>query len=167
MVRRSETTNWKCRAYIQRRITVPTHVVLGFMRRKVKQYVPPPMRCARCQRFRHHVTKCHRKQWCVRCGEEHDLENCQVKDNPEQIICVNCKGQHSAAYRTCSKYLEVSQTLKVAVNEGLSYKDALVKVHREETPMTSTPRPPKFTAKTDKTDKCSTCLLYTSPSPRD
>jgi len=124
---------------------LPTHVVLGFIRRKVKPYVPLPLRCANCQRFGHHATKCHRKQRCVRCGEEHDLESCPTKENPDQINCVNCKGQHSAAYRKCTRYQEVSQMLKVAVHEKISYRDALQKVRSEAEsvePLTSTPLRP-------------------------
>ena len=40
---------------------------------------------------------------------------------------MNCKSQHSAAFRGCSKYQEVSKALKVSVVEKLSYRDALVK----------------------------------------
>jgi len=124
---------------------LPTHVILGFIRRKVKPYVPLPLRCANCQRFGHHATKCHRKQRCVRCGEEHDLESCPTKENPDQINCVNCKGQHSAAYRKCIRYQEVSQMLKVAVHDKISYRDALQKVRSEAEsvePLTSTPLRP-------------------------
>ena len=113
------------------------------MRRRVKPYVPLPLRCSKCQRFGHHAANCCRKQRCVRCGQEHDLDQCPTKDNSDQITCVNCNGQHSAAYRGCTKYKEVSQTLKVAVNEGLSYKDAITKVRsnaEDQRFTTSTPR---------------------------
>ena len=86
---------------------------------------------------------CSRKQRCIHCGQEHDLDQCPTKDNPDQITFVNCNGQHSAAYRGCTKYKEVSQTLKVAVNEGLSYKDAITKVRsnaENQRFTTSTPR---------------------------
>ena len=45
-----------------------------------------------------------------------------------QAVCANCKGQHSAAYKGCSKYQEVSKVLKVAAVDKVSYRDALMKV---------------------------------------
>ena len=65
---------------------------------------------------------------CVRCGQGHSWENCPVKDDLTQAVCVNCKGRHSAAYKGCSKYQEVSKVLKVAAVDQVSYRDALIKV---------------------------------------
>ena len=108
--------------------SLPPHVYLGFMRRQVKEYIPQPMRCTRCQAFGHREGNCRRQVRCVRCGNAHKMEDCPIKDKPEEAVCVNCKGRHSAAYKGCSKYQEVSQTLKVAVTQKVSYRDALVKV---------------------------------------
>jgi len=81
------------------------------------------------------------------------LDGCPIKDDPTKAICVNCKGSHSAAFRGCSKYQEVSKALKVSVVDKVSYRDPLVKVmsqtgvlHRTlggatgvQPPVTSTP----------------------------
>jgi len=107
---------------------LPDFVHIGFQRFKVKPFVPQPMRCMKCQRFGHIASKCRRQVRCVRCGEGHDLEGCPIKEDATKATCVNCGGAHSAAYRGCSKYAEVSQALKVSVNQKISYRDALVKV---------------------------------------
>ena len=52
----------------------------------------------------------------------------KVKDDLAQAVCVNCKGQHSAAFKGCSKYQEVSKALKVSVVDKVSYRDAVLKV---------------------------------------
>ena len=41
---------------------------------------------------------------------------------------MNCKGQHSATFKDCSKYQEVSKALKVSATQKESYSDALTKV---------------------------------------
>ena len=113
---------------------LPQFIYLGFMRRKVKPYIPPPMRCHKCQVFGHHADKCSRNVRCVRCGLGHALDSCPVKDNIAEAVCVNCKGRHSAAYKGCPKYKEVSETLKVSVTDKISYRDALIKVRQSVLP---------------------------------
>jgi len=102
--------------------------VSAFLRRKVKQYVPLPMRCNKCQSFGHQADHCKHQVKCVRCGQSHSFESCLVKDDVAQAVCANCKGNHSAAFRGCPKYQQVSETLKVAAVNKISYRDALVKV---------------------------------------
>ena len=107
---------------------LPQYVYLGCLRYKVKPYIPQPIRCTKCQTFGHVAANCRREVRCVRCGKGHPVDNCPIKDNLAQAVCVNCKGNHSAAFKGCSKYQQVSKALKVSVTEKLSYKDALLKV---------------------------------------
>lgn len=51
---------------------LPERVYLGYMSYMVRPYVPPPLRCFKCQRFGHVVAVCRGKQRCARCGGEHD-----------------------------------------------------------------------------------------------
>ena len=110
---------------------LPSHVTLGCLRHRVREYVPLPLRCLKCQGFGHHADRCTRGVRCVRCGQAHSLDNCPIKDNPERAVCVNCGGHHSAAYRGCSRYQQVSQVLKVATVNKISYRDALIKVRAD------------------------------------
>ena len=96
---------------------LPSHVVLGFIRCKVRPYIPSPLRCNNCQIFGHHAAQCKRQVRCVRCGENHNLTNCPIRDRPTEAVCVNCGDNHSAAYRGCCKYKEVSEILKVSVTK--------------------------------------------------
>jgi len=108
--------------------TLPDVVCIGFLRYRVRPYIPQPTRCTKCQGYGHIAAYCKRQARCVRCGKGHSLEECPAKDDVTRAVCVNCKGQHSAAFRGCSKYQEVSKALRVSVIEKLSYRDALVKV---------------------------------------
>ena len=107
---------------------LPDYVYVGCLRYKVKPYIPQPTRCAKCQGYGHIAAHCRRQARCVRCGEGHNVTDCPVKDDLTQAVCVNCKGQHSAAFKGCSKYQEVSKALKVSVTQKVSYRDALIKV---------------------------------------
>ncbi len=110
---------------------LPGLVYIGCLRYKVKPYIPQPIRCNKCQGYGHIAAYCKRQVRCVRCGKGHNLEDCPVKDNLAQAVCVNCKGQHSAAFKGCVKYQEVSQALKITVTDKVSYRDALLKVRSD------------------------------------
>jgi len=79
---------------------LPEFVYMGLLRYKVKHYTPQANRCHKCHDYGHIVANCKCQDHCVRCGEGHRLDDCSV-------VCVNCKGQHSAAFKGCTKYQEV------------------------------------------------------------
>jgi len=84
--------------------TLPEFVYIGFLRYKVKPYIPQPIRCNNCQTYGHIAALYKRQARCVRCGKAHGLNECPVKDDLTKAVCVNCKGEHSAAFKGCSKY---------------------------------------------------------------
>ena len=120
--------------------SLPEFVFIGFLRYKVKPYIPQPIRCNKCQGYGHIAAHCKRQVRCVRCGEGHGMDECPAKNDITKAVCVNCKGQHSAAFKGCSKYQEVSKALKISVVEKVSYRDALVKVKSGVLQRTSTDR---------------------------
>jgi len=90
-------------------------VSIGFLRFKVKPYIPQPIQCNKCQGYGHIAVNCRHQVRCVHCGKGHSLDACPIKDDPTKAISVNSNGPHSAAFRGCSKYQEVSNALKVSV----------------------------------------------------
>ena len=80
------------------RPSLPPQIFLCFQVFQVKQYIPSPARCYKCQRYGHAAYHCRFKERCVRCGEPHIFEQCPQKDSPK---CINCWGAHSAAYGGC------------------------------------------------------------------
>lgn len=100
---------------------LPDKVTVGYMRYNVRAYVPPPLRCFKCQKYGHIAAACKGKQKCGKCGGEHEDGKC--KDGTE-LKCANCGGAHSVAYGGCEvrkKAVEVQQ-LKVKMN--ISYAEA-------------------------------------------
>ncbi len=77
---------------------MPTEVQMGWIKYKVKEYIPQPLRCFKCQRTGHTAQQCKWKQRCAECGGEHDYGKCN-KD--AKLKCCNCGGEHSAAYAGC------------------------------------------------------------------
>lgn len=68
--------------------------------------------CYKCQGFWHTANYCKHSCRCVRCGENHVVDNCpRPKNNP---ICCNCGGHHHAAYKLCPIKLRLANSVKVA-----------------------------------------------------
>jgi hypothetical protein len=73
---------------------------------RVKQYVPGPTRCYRCQRFGHTSRHCRREDRCGNCSGAHPTTEC----TEENQHCPNCEGPHKASSQECPKFLEVKNT---------------------------------------------------------
>ena len=101
--------------------TLPQYVRIGFTKKFVKEYIPLPMRCFKCQAYGHRAIHCRSQEKCPRCGEKHNYENC---DKEKLKKCPNCEGDHSAGATICSKYIQVQKTLATAVREKLTYAQA-------------------------------------------
>jgi len=68
--------------------TLPSTVYIGYLR-----YIPQPMRCQKCLAYGHISAKCRRDVKLGRCGQRHSWENCPVKDDMTQVVCINCKSE--------------------------------------------------------------------------
>ena len=100
---------------------LPQQIHLCFQIFKVKQYIPNPIRCFKCQRFGHPAQQCRYKERCVRCGGPHNFETCPQKESPK---CVNCGGLHSAAYGGCTSAKTAQAIQKVKIENKVSYAHA-------------------------------------------
>ena len=89
--------------------------------RQVDNYFPPVPRCYKCQLFGHIKANCKGKLRCVRCGGEHEFEECASKDNPK---CLRCGENHSAAFQGCKHYIEAKQIQKIKLEGNLTYAQA-------------------------------------------
>ena len=127
--------------------TPPTEVTIGYKRCSTRPFIATPIRCARCQSFGHKPRGCRKNRRCVKCGADHEYSACIV-NRPEDCLCVNCGGQHSAAYRNCPAYRNVAAALQMMANKGIAYKAAQAMVIQGEQsrqpppaslPVTSTP----------------------------
>lgn len=108
---------------------LPERVYLGYLSYNVREYVPRPIRCFKCQRFGHTAQTCKGKRRCARCGEDHEYEECNKSRQPK---CCNCGGSHSVAYGGCEIMKREVQVQQVRVRNKISYAEA-VKVVKQRT----------------------------------
>lgn len=103
---------------------VPKYVSIGLVEFQVQTYIPQPMRCAKCQKYGHKAIRCNQATaTCPKCSQHHDAKDCQVVEQ-QALKCANCGQAHSAAYKGCTKYQQVSKTLVLAAKTNISYRDA-------------------------------------------
>lgn len=70
-------------------LRIPEKVMIGYMSFKVREFIPPPMRCFKCQRYGHVAANCNGKERCGKCGGNHQYGQCE-----EGAVrkCCNCGG---------------------------------------------------------------------------
>ena len=103
------------------RKSLPEFVTMCYQSFQVKQYIPPVIRCYKCQNFGHSITQCRANTRCVRCGGKHSFQDCEQKDTPK---CMRCGGNHSAAYEGCTEVKKAKQIQKIKIEQNLSYAQA-------------------------------------------
>lgn len=94
----------------------------------VRLYIPPPLRCYRCQRYGHIAAVCKGKQRCPKCGGDHRFENCEEN---AQDKCCNCGGQHRVTYNGCNVRKRAVEIEQVKVVNNISYAEAIKKVQEQ------------------------------------
>ena len=103
---------------------LPAEVTVGYLRVKVRPYIPNPMRCFRCQRFGHTKTYCRNRVTCAKCAStEHVDENCDAT----AYRCVNCRdGQnaHASFDRSCPALAMEKEINSIKVTRNVSFKEA-------------------------------------------
>lgn len=104
---------------------LPDKVFIGYMSYDVRVYVPPPLRCFKCQKYGHIAAVCKGKLRCSKCSGEHEYGKCE-KD--AKLKCSNCGGEHSSAYRGCEVSKRMQEVQRIRVTEGMSYAQAARKV---------------------------------------
>ena len=85
---------------------MPEIINFGYEKKKVRPYVPPVIRCFKCQQYGHGSDKCRGRVHCAACGEGHEWKECPNKSSPK---CARCGGAHSAAYMGCVAYKEAKK----------------------------------------------------------
>ena len=110
--------------------TLPKTVKIGYMRCKVRAYIPKPRRCFNCQGYGHGKNTCSREPVCAKCaetGSEHpSYDDCE--DDPK---CCHCHGDHPASSRACPMYLLEEQIMERKIKLNLTNATAKEQVYSE------------------------------------
>ena len=105
-------------------IDLPREVVVGYVRVKVRPYIPNPMRCFQCLRFGHTRANCDNKPTCALCAStDHAGDECES----ETKRCVNCGASqtpHSAFDPKCPAFLREKEIAAIKATERVSFKEA-------------------------------------------
>lgn len=101
---------------------LPERIRVGCMSFTVRAYIPPPIRCYKCQRYGHISAICKGKQRCPKCGGEHRYEECREN---VQDKCCNCGGQHRVSYGGCEVRKKAVEVEQIKVVHNISYAEAL------------------------------------------
>ena len=143
---------------------LPGEVKIGYLFFRVKQYVPRPLRCFKCNCYGHVAGHCRGKLRCSICGGQHKHSECSAAA-PK---CPNCGGGHSANDKICPRCKRETEILKLKTEAKLSYPDACKAYRIARSPpvpnmasQSAFPPLPKKTVGVDRT-KDSDCSLVSS-----
>jgi hypothetical protein len=103
----------------------PDALRIGAGSYKLYQYIPRPMQCRKCFSFGHTEKYCRqlRSTCCFCASPNHDKDRCPKKiDVP---VCKNCRGPHEASSKLCPVYKETEQALRVKVQMGKTFAQAV------------------------------------------
>lgn len=98
--------------------TVPEHVIIGYTRYRVYNYVETPRQCKKCQCFGHVAVVCKLSLRCPRCGGSHDRAGCSA----EKVCCPNCSKKHESTPAQCSARRDQKAIFKLKTANNTDYK---------------------------------------------
>lgn len=100
--------------------SLPEYIKAGYLNIKIRQYVPNPLRCRKCQVFGHSKNRCQNDSKCDICTltEEHPIPCVNDKK------CVNCGGAHPSFDRKCKVYIKEAEIMYIKTMEKVSYFEA-------------------------------------------
>ena len=110
-------------------LDMPREVFVGYVRVRVRTYIPNPMRCFRCLRFGHTRDNCRNRPTCGNCAaNDHTGDECTA----ETKRCVNCDSSqtpHSAFDRTCPALQREKEIISIKYTERVTFREAREKYH--------------------------------------
>ncbi|GBN10210.1 hypothetical protein AVEN_200669-1 [Araneus ventricosus] len=99
---------------------LPDSIKAGYLRCKVRPYIPSPLRCFKCQKFGHSKASCRGKQTCVHCSSlDHSDVNCILEPK-----CSNCHQPHPSNSRSCPQWQIEKKIQQTKTERNISYTEA-------------------------------------------
>lgn len=100
---------------IQERVESTNHIRIGPCQYHSLIWHGPVQQCKNCYNLFHHYKNCARKTVCEHCGEEHNMNNCMVRNRREKACCVNCPrrdNNHRSTWLRCPTINKLKRPLK-------------------------------------------------------
>jgi len=105
---------------------LPKAVKIGYLNFRVREFIPKPTHCYKCNRFGHVAKNCIGKDKCSKCSGDHSSQHCTSATTQ----CPNCNGERKAGDRQCPKYRRESEVLRIKTTSKVSYATAC-RLHRQ------------------------------------
>ncbi|VDI39763.1 Hypothetical predicted protein [Mytilus galloprovincialis] len=140
---------------------LPATINIGYKTYNTKLFVPKPIQCYKCQGFGHMANQCRNKKRCIKCGEEHENEQCTSTD----LKYVNCKGKHMSNDKECPQRTQQKMALKLVKSKNISLQQATnqlkINEHHKESSKSTNKTPKDQSSVPAKKDKCTIQDLVT------
>ena len=101
----------------------------------IRAYIPPPLRCYRCQKYDHAKTSCRlppEQSVCQRCGGNHQSkvyrDKILIHECSQPLKCYHCKEAHETGFYKCASQISQVDVNKLMVNENISRFEAKSRV---------------------------------------
>ena len=90
---------------------------------RVRQYIPLPGRCFRCQGYGHTTQNCKSsKAYCGVCSEECTTDQTTTTCN-RPFYCLHCQEPHAISSKKCTRYLMEKELLAIKTKEQLTFAE--------------------------------------------
>ena len=101
--------------------SIPKEIRIGYIIKRVEQYIPAPLRCFKCQKFGHQKEICRGGQVCGKCGKR-DPDH--MENECKSIKCANCHEEHPAFSRSCAIYKKEKEIMFNKHTKNIPFPEA-------------------------------------------
>ncbi|GFU65082.1 RNA-directed DNA polymerase from mobile element jockey [Trichonephila clavipes] len=99
---------------------LPNTIKAGYLKCKIRPYIPNPLRYFKCQRFGHSQTSCRDQLTRSRCASvRHSSTDCTLEPK-----CINSAQSHSSDSKLCQKWKLEKQIQEIKTNRNISFFEA-------------------------------------------
>ena len=110
--------------------TLPDAIVAGYLKIKVRPYIPNPLRCFRCQKFGHGVNNCNfvleknKDKICDKCAEQHAISTKCPSLESKMYKCFNCNGNHPSYSKECPVWKKEKEISRIKFTQNITFPEA-------------------------------------------
>lgn len=101
---------------------LPEYILFGRLRVSVRAYYPSPLICFNCCDYGHPRKFCRDTGVCLNCSQKHQPANGEKCNNTPH--CKHCQGEHSSVSRSCPKYREEENIIRMQIDQKISTAEA-------------------------------------------
>lgn len=98
---------------------LPEFVIIGYLKVRVRIFIPNPMKCKKCLAYGHTKNWCKEvEEFCNKCSEKLPHNSCDNK------LCKNCQGDHFSNFKKCPVYIKEAKIMEIKTIQNVSINEA-------------------------------------------